>query len=54
MEITRAEVMNRDETIFVIKITGKDIKENPDAHALATTLDQMRVTGKMGNGLHKG
>lgn len=53
MDITRASVLERDETVFVVKITGKDIRENPDAHALVDILDKLRVTGKMGNGLQQ-
>lgn len=45
MEIIRAEVLNKDEVIWVVKMDGKDIHENPDAHALAHTLDTMRIRG---------
>lgn len=45
IDITRAEVLGKDEVVWIVKIDGKELRDNIDAHALANTLDQMRVRG---------
>lgn len=43
MDITRCEVMTEDAVIWIVKIPKQEYHLNVDAHALATTLDQLRV-----------
>lgn len=47
MEITRAEVLNKDEVIWIVRMCPAEIKTDPDVHALATTLDTLRVKGRL-------
>lgn len=46
MQIIRAERLDADEVVWVVRISEKEIHHDLDAHALATTLDQLRVKMK--------
>lgn len=46
MEILYSEPLDRQEGIWIIRLTAEDIHMNIDAKALHDTLHQMRVTGK--------